>query len=84
MRWVGYGRVAVSELNVAVEDRSPIGRGRGAGIENNLEALKRAPPGDTLRAAMAIGLPNEQGKDERELICFQKGLWKLSLRGSIQ
>src|SRR5271168_1327481 len=58
VRWVGYGRVAVSELNVTVEDRSPIGRGRGAGIENNREALKRAPPGDTLRVAMAVEMPN--------------------------
>jgi len=54
VRWVGYGRVAVSELFVAVEDSSPIGRGRGAGIENNLDALNRAPPGETLRLAMAV------------------------------
>jgi hypothetical protein len=68
VRWVGYGRVAVSELNVAVEDRSPTGRGRGAGIENKREALKRAPPGDTLRVAMSVELPSGQGEEERELI----------------
>jgi hypothetical protein len=54
VRWVGYGRVAVSELFAAVEDRSPIGRGRGTGMENNRDALKRAPPGDTLRVVMAV------------------------------
>src|ERR1700734_1817376 len=82
VRCVGYGRVAVSELNVAVEDRSPIGRGRGAGIENNREALKRAPPGDTLRVAMAVECQMGEIKDERELICLSKGSWKQSSPGS--
>lgn len=51
-RCVGCGRVAVSELNIAVTERSPIGRGNGVGIEKTLDALKRAPPGDTLREAI--------------------------------
>jgi len=43
----------VSELKIAVEDNSPIGRGSGGGIENTLDARRRAPPGDTLRDAIA-------------------------------
>jgi len=74
VKWVGYGRVAVSELNVAVEDRSPIGRGRGGGIENNREALKRAPPGDTLRVAMAVDCQMGEVRRSANLICLPKGL----------
>ena len=82
VRWVGYGRVAVSELFAAVEDRSPIGRGRGAGIENNREALKRAPPGDTLRVAMAVECQMGRGKEKaRIVVCLQKGSWKQKLSG---
>jgi hypothetical protein len=51
-RWIGCGRVAVSELKIAVEERSLAGRGRGFGIENILDARRRAPPGDTLLEAM--------------------------------
>src|SRR5436853_7410381 len=54
VRWVGYGRVAVSELKVTVEASSAVGLGRGAGIEKSREALRRAPPGDTLRVAIAF------------------------------
>lgn len=54
--WIGWGRVAVSESKTAFEDRSPIGRGKGGGIENTLDARKRAPPGETLRdAIVALG-----------------------------
>jgi hypothetical protein len=49
---MGCGRVAESEVKIACEERSPAGRGRGGGIEKTLEALSRAPPGDTLRDAM--------------------------------
>jgi hypothetical protein len=49
---MGCGSVAESELKIAVEERSPVGRGNGGGIENTLEARNRAPPGDTLRDAM--------------------------------
>ena len=51
-RWIGYGRVAVSESNVAEEESAPAGRGRGGGIENTLDARSRAPPGETLRDAI--------------------------------
>ena len=54
-RWIGCGRVAVSELKIAVEERSLAGRGRGFGIENILDARRRAPPGDTLLEAMVKG-----------------------------
>lgn len=52
VRCVGCGKVAVSELYVADESKSVAGLGRGAGIENNREARRSAPPGDTLRVAM--------------------------------
>ena len=52
VRWVGYGKVAVSELKVTVEVNSAAGFGRGAGIENSRDALSRAPPGDILRVAI--------------------------------
>lgn len=52
VRWVGYGRVAESELKIAVEERSGCGWGRGDGIEKTLEARRSAPPGDTLREAI--------------------------------
>lgn len=42
----------MSELKIAVDERSGAGRGRGGGIANTLEARKRAPPGDTLREAI--------------------------------
>jgi hypothetical protein len=51
-RWVGCGRVAVSELNMAVEESSPAGRGSGGGMEKIRDARKRAPPGDTLLEAI--------------------------------
>ena len=51
-RWIGCGRVAVSELKTAVEERSPAGRGSGGGMEKILDARRRAPPGDTLRDAI--------------------------------
>lgn len=51
-RCVGWGRVDVSDPNIAVDERSVAGLGRGGGIENILEALNRAPPGETLRAAI--------------------------------
>lgn len=50
---VGCGRVADSELNVTVEASSEAGRCRGVGIENIRDALRRAPPGETDRVAMA-------------------------------
>jgi hypothetical protein len=37
---------------MALDERSPDGSGRGGGIENTLDALSKAPPGDTLRDAM--------------------------------
>jgi hypothetical protein len=49
---MGWGVVAESEPNTAFEERSPAGRGSGGGIENTLEALNRAPPGDMLRDAI--------------------------------
>jgi hypothetical protein len=54
VRWVGCGRVAVSELKVTVEASSAVGLERGAGMENNRDALRRAPPGETLRVAMTF------------------------------
>jgi len=51
-RCMGCGRVAVSELKIAVEERSPAGRGSGGGTEKSLDARSRAPPGDTLRDAI--------------------------------
>ena len=57
--WTGCGSVAVSELNIAVDERSTDGRGRGAGIENILDARKRAPPGDILRDAI---MPRSQSQ----------------------
>jgi len=51
-RWIGCGRVAVSELKTAVEERSPAGRGSAGGMEKILDARRRAPPGDTLREAI--------------------------------
>ena len=53
-RWIGCGRVAVSELNTAVDERSLGVRGRGGGIEKTLEARNRAPPGETLREAIVL------------------------------
>ena len=49
---MGCGSVAESEVKIAFEERSAPGRGRGGGIENTLEALSRAPPGDMLRDAI--------------------------------
>jgi hypothetical protein len=37
---------------MTVDASSEVGFGRGVGNENNLDALKSAPPGDTLRLAM--------------------------------
>jgi len=39
-------------VKIAWEERSLPGRGKGGGIENTLEALSRAPPGDMLRDAI--------------------------------
>ena len=44
--------MAVSDVNTALAESSPIGRGNGGGIEKTLDALKRAPPGDALREAI--------------------------------
>lgn len=52
-RLTGCGSVAVSELKIAVAESSPDDRGSWGGIANTLEARRRAPPGDTLRAAIA-------------------------------
>ena len=51
-RWMGWGRVEVLELKIAVEERSLVGRGSGGGIEKTLDARRRAPPGDTLLDAI--------------------------------
>jgi len=51
-RWIGCGRVAVSELKMAVEEISLDVWGRGAGMEKTLDARRRAAPGDTLRVAI--------------------------------
>jgi hypothetical protein len=51
-RCMGCGRVAVSESKIADEESAPAGRGKGGGIENTLDALSRAPPGETLRDAI--------------------------------
>jgi hypothetical protein len=50
--WIGCGNVAESDVKMAWEERSLAGRGSGGGIENTLEALSRAPPGDILRDAI--------------------------------
>jgi hypothetical protein len=44
----------VSDWNIAVEERSGEGRGRGGGIENTLDARRRAPPGEMLREAILL------------------------------
>lgn len=51
-RWVGWGRVALSELKVDCEAISEAGRCKGAGTENIRDALRRAPPGETDRDAI--------------------------------
>lgn len=48
-RLIGCGSVAVSDVITAVDERSVAGRGRVGGIENILDARRRAPPGDILR-----------------------------------
>ena len=54
----GCGRVAVSELKVTVEANSDAGRWSGAGMANILEALRRAPPGETdFVAIIEVALP---------------------------
>jgi hypothetical protein len=42
---------------MALEERLPAGRGSGGGLAKTLEALRRAPPGDTLRVAI-VALSN--------------------------
>jgi hypothetical protein len=63
----GCGRVAVSESKLVLEERLIIGRGRGGGIENTLDARKSAPPGDVVREAMvscpAQALVSSLGRD---------------------
>lgn len=63
---MGYGSVAVSDWNMPVDERSAVGRGRGGGIENTLDALKSAPPGDTLREAILLLMSNlRRGSNRR-------------------
>jgi hypothetical protein len=59
---IGCGKVAESDVKMAEEDCCSIGRGKGGGIANTLEARRRAPPGDTLRVAIGVAIVASSGR----------------------